>query len=243
MPAPASHARTTVAPHHRADRDRGVEVAREVDVPDHSRVGAALGRLERVDDLHRPHLGRAADGAGGERGAQHVDGVPPVGQLAGDLAGEVHDVRVLLEHHELLDLLGPELHDTPDVVPGEIDQHHVLGALLRMLRELGGHPPVVGVGATAPPGPRDRAADHAPVEQLHHRLRRRAHQGGFGMAHEVHVGRRVDLAQHAVHVERIEVAVEVEALREDDLEDVAGEDVLTRHLDGGVVHARRPWST
>ena len=86
-------------------------------------------------------------------------------------------------------------------------------------------------------------ADHAPVEELHHRLGRRADQRGLGMAHEVHVGRRVDLAQHAVHVERVEVPVEVEALREHHLEDVAGEDVLARDFDRGVVGARRPSST
>ena len=59
------------------------------------------------------------------------------------------------------------------------------------------------------------------------------------MPHEVHVGRRVDLPQHAVHVERVEVSFEVEALRHDDLEDVAREDVLARGFDRGVVRARR----
>ena len=132
----------------------------------------------------------------------------------------------------------PNAHDPPDVVSGEIDEHHVLGALLRVFGELGGHAPVVGFGATAPSGARDRTADDAPVEQLHHRLRRRAHQRGLGVAHEVHVGRRVDLPQHAVHVERVEVPFEVEALRDDDLEDVAGENVLARRFDRGVVRAR-----
>ena len=58
----------------------------------------------------------------------------PVGEVAGDLAREVHHVRVALEHHQLVDLLGAELHDPADVVAGEVDEHHVLGALLRVLR-------------------------------------------------------------------------------------------------------------
>ena len=39
----------------------------------------------------------------------------------------------------------------------------------------------------------------------------------------------------AVHVERIGVELEVEALGQHDLEDVAGEDVLLGHLDGAAV--------
>ena len=73
IPAPGLERGLPVAPDHRADRDRGVEVAGEVDVADHARVRAALGRLELVDDLHRPHLRRAAHRAGRERRAQHVD--------------------------------------------------------------------------------------------------------------------------------------------------------------------------
>ena len=74
-PGPGLHARLAVAPDHRADRDRGVEVAGEVEVADDAGVRAALRRLELVDDLHRPHLGRAAHRARRERGPQHVDRV------------------------------------------------------------------------------------------------------------------------------------------------------------------------
>ena len=78
---------------------------------------------------------------------------------------------VTLEHHQLFHALGPEGDDPAHVVAGEVDEHHVLGPLLRVLGELGGHAPVVGLGATAAPGAGDRAADDAAVEQLHHRLR------------------------------------------------------------------------
>src|SRR5215212_3171713 len=48
---------------HRANRDRGVEVAAEVDIADDSRVRTTLDGFEFVDDLHRANLRRAADRA------------------------------------------------------------------------------------------------------------------------------------------------------------------------------------
>ena len=74
-PGPGLHRGTAVGGHHhRADGDGGVEVAREVDVPDHAAVDAALGRLEVVDDLHGPHLGGPRQRPGRDRGPQDVDG-------------------------------------------------------------------------------------------------------------------------------------------------------------------------
>ena len=55
------------------------------------------------------------------------------------------------------------------------------------------------------------------------------------MPQEVHVRARVDLTQHPVEIEGLRVEIEIEALREDDLEDVAREDVLTGRLDGRAV--------
>ena len=234
-PGAGLHARPVAPPHHRADRDRGVEVAGEVEVADDARVRAALHRLELVDDLHRPHLGRAAHGAGRERGAQHVDRAAAGGELARDLGREVHHVGVTLEGHQFVHLLGAERHDPADVVAGEVDEHHVLGPLLRVLAQLGGEVPVVLLGAAPEAGARDRPADDPPVGDLHHRLGRRADERRLVVAHDVHVRRRVHLPEHAVDVERVVGAFEVEALGEHDLEDVAGEDVLPRRLDRALV--------
>ena len=137
----------------------------------------------------------------------------------------------------------PKLHDAADVVAGQVDEHHVLGDLLRVLDELGGEPAVVLVGRAPTTGAGDRSGDHTTVEQLHHRLGRRADDGQLVAAHEVHVRARVDLAQHSVDVERIGVELELEALREHDLEDVAGEDVLLRDLDGAAVRVLCPSTT
>src|SRR5205823_13098809 len=46
---------------HGANGDGRVEVPGEVEVADHARVGASLGGLELVDDLHGAHLRRTGD--------------------------------------------------------------------------------------------------------------------------------------------------------------------------------------
>ena len=48
----------------------------------------------------------------------------------------MHDVAVALDRHELVDLLGAEAHDPPDVVAGQVDQHDVLGEFLGVLGQL-----------------------------------------------------------------------------------------------------------
>ena len=73
-------------------------------------------------------------------------GPRPVAQRARHLRREVHHVAVALERHQLVDVHRAELGDPADVVAGEVDEHHVLGPLLRVLGQLGGHPPVVLVG-------------------------------------------------------------------------------------------------
>ena len=106
-----------------------------------------------------------------------------------------------------------------------------------LLLQLGRHSPVVLVGAAAPARPGDRPRDDLAVEQLHHRLGRRADDRDLRVTQEVHVRARVHLPQHAVDVERIGVEIDVVALREHDLEDVAVEDVLLGDLDRSLVHA------
>ena len=102
-------------------------------------------------------------------------GAAAVGEVARDLAREVHHVRVALERHQLLDLLGAELHDAADVVAGEVDEHHVLGALLRVLDRA--RPRGAGRAPRVRPRRRVPAIGRLitrPSEHLHHRLGRRA---------------------------------------------------------------------
>ena len=156
----------------------------------------------------------------------------PSAQLARHLRGEVHHVAVALERHQLVDLLGAELHHPADVVAGQVDEHDVLGDLLRVLAQLGGQAAVLLVGAAPAAGAGDRAG-RSPCRRAAAPSARATSptRVTLGVAHEVHVRARVHLAQHPVDVERVGVEVEVEALRQHDLEDVAGEDVLLGHLD------------
>jgi hypothetical protein len=56
---------------------------------------------------------------------------------------------------------------------------------------------------------------------------------------QVHVGRRIEGAQHSIEREGVDTARPLELLTRHDLEDVTGEDVLARTLDdGAVVRAR-----
>ena len=120
--------------------------------------GPALDRFELVDDLHRPHLRRAADRARRQRRPQHVDRAELVAQVARHLRREVHHVAVALERHQLVGMHRAELGDPPDVVAGEVDEHHVLGPLLGVLDQLRRQPPVVLVGAARACGCRRSAA-------------------------------------------------------------------------------------
>ena len=140
-------------------------------------------------------------------------------------------MAVVLEGEQLVDVLGAEVHHPADVVAGQVDQHDVLGDLLGVLLQLAGHAPVVLLAAAPAPRAGDGPGDDPAVDHPHHRLGRRADHRDRRVAHEVHVRRRVDLAQGAVEVERVGAEVEVEAHRQDDLEDVAVQDVLLGHGD------------
>ena len=91
-------------------------------------------------------------------------GPRPSHERAGDLRREVHHVAVALERHQLVDVDGAEAGHPTDVVAGEVDEHHVLGALLGMFHELGGEAPVVLVGAAALARAGDRPGDHRAVD-------------------------------------------------------------------------------
>src|SRR5205823_11020328 len=127
-PSTGGDARTPVTPEHRADGDGRVDVPGEVEVADHTGVGTALLRLELVDDLHRAHLRGAAHGPGRERRTEHVDRGLPAREVTRHLAGHVHDVRVPLERHELVDTFAAVPDNPSDVVAGQVDQHDVLGS-------------------------------------------------------------------------------------------------------------------
>ena len=141
-------------------------------------------------------------------------------------------MAVALNGHQLVDPLGAEPHDPADVVAGQVDEHHVLGPLLRVLDELCLEPAVLLVARAPPAGAGDGTRDDTAVEELDHRLGRRPDHRDPALAQEEHVRAGVDLPEHPVDVERVATEVEVEALREDDLKGVTGPDVILGDLDG-----------
>ena len=92
-----------VLEHRAPDRDRGVEVAVIAEIADGAAVEPAPLALRRGDELHRPHLRGAGQGAGREDAAQRVERVEAGGHLRLDVAHEVEHVAVALHLHVLRD--------------------------------------------------------------------------------------------------------------------------------------------
>src|SRR5215212_1190335 len=156
------------------DVDRGVEVAVPGEVADGAAVPPALDLLQLVDDLHRPHLRGAGEGAGWERRAQHVHRRDVLFEPAGDLADDVEDVRVGLDDHQLVDLDAAVLADAAEVVAAEVDQHHVLGPLLWVVDQAGGEAAVLLLAAPTRGGAGDRPGLDPAAVDLDQRLGRGA---------------------------------------------------------------------
>ena len=104
----------------------------------------------------------------------------------------------------------------------------MLGALLLVALQLLGQPQVLFVAAAARPRAGDRMRLDARAFDAHQHLRRRADDRHAAHADEIHVRRRVHVPQRAVDRERIGGDVRLEPLRQHDLVDVAGRDVLLR---------------
>ena len=116
--------------------------------------------------------------------------------------------------------------DPAHVVSAQVDQHHVLGTLLRIGQQFFGQPAVFLFGRAAPPGAGQRADGDLPVDDAHHHFRRTAHQGDAGRADVEHERAGVDHPQRAVDLEGMGAQRHLQPLAGHDLEDVARADVL-----------------
>ena len=124
--------------------------------------------------------------------------------------------------------------DAREVVAAEIDEHHVLGAVL-----LRGEQPL-GVAGAGRGRAGDRVQAGAAALDLDQRLGRRADQGEVAELEQEQVRRRVDAPQRAVEVERARRRRPLGPLREHDLEGVARADVLLRRRPRSLVRAAAP---
>ena len=88
-------------------------------------------------------------------------GVDVRAQAAAHVGDDVMHVGIGLDAHELIDAHGAGFADSPEVVALEVDQHHVLGALLRMRGELRSLRDI----AARPAAARARAGDRPGLDQ------------------------------------------------------------------------------
>ena len=216
--------RDTVREDDRPDRDARVHLPTREHVADGAGVRAAAIALELGHDLHRTDFRGAGDRPGREAGAEEVEGRDAFLQLAGHLGDEVRHVREALGLEEARDLDARRLADAREVVAAEVDEHHVLGAVL-----LGGEQPL-GVPLAGVRRAGDRVQARAAVLALDERLRRRADQRQAAELEQEEVGGGIDPAQRPVELERRGGRRPLRPLREHDLERIPGADVLADPL-------------
>ena len=111
----------------------------------------------------------------------------------------------------------------------------MLGELLGIGHQIPSQDLVLGLVGAPPPCARDRAHRHRAIAQADQDLGARAHQRVVAEVEEEQERGRIEPAQRAVERERRQAELEVEPLRGDHLEDVAGADVLLRPLDHRMI--------
>ena len=138
----------------------------------------------------------------------------------------MHHLAVALDEELVGDLDGADLGHAADVVAAEIEQHEMLGALLRIGEQLRLQRFVFVRGCAAPPRARDRADGHDAVAGFDQDFRARSGDRERAEVEEEQIGRRVHPAQRAIKRERRQRERRLEALRQHHLKNIAGGNVL-----------------
>src|SRR5213592_439065 len=198
-------------------------------VSSNSRAGsesATLLRLELVDDLHGADLRRARDRACGEAGLEDVERVVALPQLPSHLAHQVLHVGIALDREEVRDAHAAKARHPAHVVPPQVHEHHVLGALLLIGEELLGERLVVL--ARAPAGARagDRPHRDFATFHSHEHLGRTAHEGAVVERQVEQVRRGIQRAEIAIQEQGIHGTEHLLTTRQHRLERVPRLDVL-----------------
>src|SRR5262249_54391940 len=162
----------------------------------------------------------AGHGSGGKHRAKYLERRAARWQRALDLTGDVKDVRVPLDAHEVSDTHTSEFGNSPDVIPSEIDEHDMFRAFFRIREELRDQTLVVrGSGAAGTRAGNGAHGDRV-VLNPYQQLRRRAHDLESVELEVVHVRRRIERAQNAVQRRRVEIVCDANAAREQRLKTV-----------------------
>ena len=217
----------------RPDRHVQLEARHRARVADRARVGLAPGRLELGYHAHRLDLGRTGDRAGRERRAQQLGVADSFPKRALDARHQVPDAGRRARRRQLRHADAAVLAHAPEVVPHEVDDHHVLGAVLDRLGERG------PCTLAARRGPLDRLRQDLAAATAQEELGGEAAEGAPGAADEGGVawGERPRRAREQVGRVALEARVEPQA--DVRLEDLTGRDPLAAGLDGGKMPGSR----
>ncbi len=233
------HVDFSVLHHRRAEHDAGVHRPVGGEIADAARIRPALLLFELVDDLHRANLRRAGDCAGRKARDERIERVPVGAELPHDVRHDVHHVAVVLEEELVGHLHRADRGDAAGVVPAKIEEHQVLGALLRVGEKLLAERLVLLRRLAARPGSGDRADRHFAFAHADQDFRARADDREAVEVEEIEKRRGVHPAKRAVKGERGKRKRRLEALRQHHLKDVAGGDVFLRARDHRLVFGRR----
>ena len=207
--------------------------------------------LQPLDQLHRPDLRGARDAAAGEGGSEQVEGIGVGTEPAGDGRHEVLDGGRPLEPQQPRHADRARLADPAEVVAEHVDDHHVLGLVLRARQQLAGEGavllarPASGAGALDRVG-RDVALAVDRQERLRRRRQQRARAAGRGRGTEVEIAgeqRRVTGPEAPEHGPRVAVERGLEPAGQVRLVDVAAPDGVTDGLDVDAARRRAPSGT
>ncbi len=144
-------------------------------------------------------------------------------------------MAIAFDHELLADLDRARFGHAADIVATQIDQHHVLGAFLRVGQQFGFQCLVQFGRGAARAGAGDRAhSDHA-IAQARQNFWRRTNHLGTADIEKIHVRRRIQCTQRAIHIHRARAERHAQALRWHYLEDIAGTHVFLRLAHHGVI--------
>ena len=170
----------------------------------------------------------------GNAAANRSNASRPAARRPRDPAHEVHDVAVTLDRSERTHFDRSRRRHPAEVVAREVDQHHVLGVLLRVGEQFCFERGVLRGIRAARPRAGDRTQLRVSAVELDQRLGRGADDHPLAELAVIHVGRRVEQPQRAIGLEGIEIAAPREAHRQHELVHVARGDRLL-----GAAHALR----
>ncbi len=182
MPEPAPYStRAGLAVDDRGpDRDREGRVAAGSHDADRSAVDTARRALQRGDEAHRAGLRRAGHRAAREERAEDLDEPRPRPRGRGHGGSHLQHGRVALDRAQRRHGDAPGHGHAPEVAPHQVDDHHVLGAVLLRPAERRGAGVVLVDEAAAPRRALHRAHDETVPFPSEEQLR-----GGRGDARTV----------------------------------------------------------